>query len=300
MSFRSRLAAAVVVPVVAAVGLTACQPPPDNYVALGDSYTAGPLITPQDPAIPGCIRSDANYPNLVAPHLGLPAFRDVSCSGAETEDMFAVQDVDPDPDNPPQLDTLDKSTKVVTLGIGGNDIGFTSIAETCVQLAAETLLQGSPCKDHYTAGGTDPIGDKILQMGHDLGRVLSAIRTRAPDAKVFGVGYPAILPETTATFVACQPTLPVAAGDVAFLRDRVQKRLNATIKYVTVSSGHRYVDTYTPSIGHDACQIPAIRWVEPLVPAADAAPVHPNRLGMIGVAAAVESAMRAAGVPVSG
>ena len=79
--------------------VTACEPP-DNYVALGDSYTAGPLITPQDPAIPGCIRSDANYPNLVAPDLGLPAFRDVSCSGAQTRDMFTSQDVDPDPDNP--------------------------------------------------------------------------------------------------------------------------------------------------------------------------------------------------------
>jgi lysophospholipase L1-like esterase len=299
MSGRSRFAVVVVLPVVVALGLTACGPPPDNYVALGDSYTAGPLITPQDPAIPGCIRSDANYPNLIAPDLGLPAFRDVSCSGAETEDMFATQDVDPNPDNPPQLNALNGSTKVVTLGIGGNDIGFTSIAETCVQLAVQSNFQGSPCKDHFTAGGTDQIAARFAALAPDLTRVLDAIDARSPRAKVFVVGYPAILPETTTLFAACQPVMPIAQGDVAYLRDKVEKRLNATIKNVVVDHGERYVDTYTPSIGHDACQPPAIRWVEPVVPAADAAPVHPNRLGMIGMADAVEARMRSAGVPVS-
>jgi hypothetical protein len=299
MKIWSRFAVVVVVPVVAGLGLTACEPPPDNYVALGDSYTAGPLITPQDPAIPGCIRSEANYPNLVAPDLGLPAFRDVSCSGAETEDMFATQDVDPDPDNPPQLNALDRSTKIVTLGIGGNDIGFTSIAETCVQLAIQSRLQGSPCKDHFTAGGTDQIGDRIATMAQDLDRVLVAIHTKSPSAKIFVVGYPAILPESTTLFAACQPTMPIAAGDVPYLRDNVEKRLNDTIHYVTAGKGQRYVDTYTPSIGHDACQPPALRWVEPLVPGSDSALVHPNRLGMIGTADAVEAAMRAAGVPVA-
>ena len=299
MSRRYRFAVVVFLPVVAALGLTACEPP-DNYVALGDSYTAGPLITPQDPAIPGCIRSDANYPNLVAPDLGLPAFRDVSCSGAQTRDMFTSQDVDPDPDNPPQLTALDSRTKVVTLGIGGNDIGFSSIAQTCAELGVQNQFQGSPCKDHYTAGGTDELAAEIAAVAPALRRVLDAIRQRSPDAKVFVVGYPAILPESTELFAACQPVMPIAAGDVAYLRDSVEKRLNATIRFTTVAAGHRFVDTYTPSIGHDACQPPAIRWVEPVIPAADAAPVHPNRLGMIGMADAVEARMRAAGVPVAG
>jgi len=297
MSLRFRLVVVLVVG-AAALGLTACEPP-QSYVALGDSYTAGPLITPQDPAIPGCIRSDANYPNLVAPDLGLPAFRDVSCSGAETEDMFATQDVDPDPDNPPQLNALDRNTKVVTLGIGGNDIGFSSIAETCAQLGIQSGFQGSPCKDHYTAGGTDQLAAEIASVGPKLEDVLGAIRQRAPTAKIFVVGYPAILPETTTLFAACQPVMPIAVGDVPYLRDKVEKRLNAVIKSVTREQGHRFVDTYTPSIGHDACQPPAIRWVEPVIPAADAAPVHPNRLGMIGMADAVEARMRDAGVPVA-
>jgi lysophospholipase L1-like esterase len=213
--------------------------------------------------------------------------------------MFTTQDVDPDPDNPPQLNALDRNTKVVTLGIGGNDIGFTSIAETCVQLAIQANFQGSPCKDHFTAGGTDQLAARIAALTPDLIRVLDAIDARAPRAKVFVVGYPAILPEDTTLFAACQPVMPIAQGDVAYLRDKVEKRLNGTIKQAAVDHGERYVDTYTPSIGHDACQPPAIRWVEPVIPAADSAPVHPNRLGEAGMADAVEARMRSAGVPVA-
>ena len=289
--------ASVVLAVVAALGLAACGPPPDSYVALGDSFTAGPAITPQDAAVPGCLRSTANYPHLVAPDVGQPAFRDVSCSGAQTEDMTQVQDVDPDPDNPPQLDALDASTRLVTLGIGGNDIGFTEIAETCVRLFAQQP-SGSPCRDFYNQDGVDEIGARIAALAPAFGAVLEEIESRAPGARVFTVGYPAILPETTDLFELCQPVLPVAEGDVAWLRDDVEKRLNATIRYVTVAHGDVYVDTYGPSIGHDACQPVGSRWVEPLVPAMDAAPLHPNRLGMQATATAVRSTMRDAGVSV--
>ena len=109
--------------------------------------------------------------------------------------------------------------------------------------------------------------------------------------KVFVVGYPAILPEDPADYILCRPVLPVATGDIPYLRDQVEKLLNRTIRNRAVAHGAVYVDTYTRSIGHDACQAPTIRWVEPVAPAADAAPVHPNRLGMEATAAAVRSAM---------
>ena len=293
---RSRIAL-LVLAVVAALGLAACGPPPDSYVALGDSFTAGPAITPQDASRPGCLRSLTDYPHLVAPDLGQPAFRDVSCSGARTRDMTATQDVDPDPDNPPQLDALDASTKLVTLGIGGNDIGFTEIARTCVELFARQQ-DGSPCRDFYNASGVDEIGERIAALAPAFDAVLDGIEARSPAAKVFTVGYPAVLPESTDLFELCQPVLPVAKGDVAWLRDSVEKRLNDTIRYVTVAHGDVYVDTYAPSIGHDACQPVGDRWVEPLIPAMDAAPIHPNRLGMEATAAAVRSTMRANGVSV--
>jgi GDSL-like Lipase/Acylhydrolase family len=187
---------------------------------------------------------------------------------------------------------------VVTLGIGGNDIGFSEIARTCAELGVRDP-QGSPCRAHYrNPDGSDQIAARIAALAPALRAVLDGIEARAPDAKVFTVGYPAILPETDDAFELCQPTLPVAKGDVSYLRDGVEKRLNATIRYMTVANGDVYVDTYTPSIGHDACRPPTIRWVEPVVPASDAAPVHPNRFGMEGMADAVRATMEANGVSV--
>ena len=101
-----------------------------DYVALGDSYTAGPLIPLQIPPY-GCLKSNNNYAHLAATRLGQPAFRDPSCSGAKTDHMESAQGVSPGP-NPPQLHALDADTQVVTLGIGGNDIGFSGIAENCM------------------------------------------------------------------------------------------------------------------------------------------------------------------------
>jgi hypothetical protein len=195
------------------------------------------------------------------------------------------------------LNALNRNTKIVTIGIGGNDIGFTEIATTCVQLFIQHRT-GTPCRDHYNRGGVDEIGARITALRPNLRAVLDAIDRKAPNAKVFVIGYPAVLPETTTLFELCQAVVPVAKGDVPFLRDDVEKRLNAAIREVAVAHGEVYVDTYTPSIGHDACQPPAVRWVEPVIPAMDAAPVHPNRLGMLGTAETVRSAMRANGVAV--
>jgi lysophospholipase L1-like esterase len=273
---------------------------PDSYVALGDSYTAGPLIPNQDANYPGCLRSDHNYPHLIAPDLGLPAFRDVSCSGAQTKDMTSSQDVDPNPDNPPQFNALNGNTKVVTLGIGGNDIGFTGIAEQCAELYFQNpTTTGSPCKDFYNQGGTDQLAVRIADLAPKLKAVLDGIDARSPNAKVFVVGYPAILPETIGEFTPlCQLALPVAKGDVPYLRDGVEKRLNAMIQDVAVAHGEVYVDTYAPSIGHDACKLPTVRWVEPVAPGGVAAPVHPNADGMVATAETVRTVMRANGVSV--
>jgi hypothetical protein len=84
--------------------------------------------------------------------------------------------------------------------------------------------------------------------------------------------------------------MPVAPGDAPYLRD-TEKRLNAMLATQAAAAGATYVDVYTPSIGHDACSLPGARWVEPLLPLSPAAPVHPNALGMQGMAAVVAAAM---------
>jgi hypothetical protein len=117
--------------------------------------------------------------------------------------------------------------------------------------------------------------------------VLQGIAERAPNADVYVVGYLPILPEDG---VGCWPTLPIAWDDVPYLRAK-QQELNAMIAAEAQAAGATYVDAYSAGIGHDACAPPAIRWVEPAVPASPAAPVHPNLFGMIGTADAVRTAL---------
>jgi lysophospholipase L1-like esterase len=263
---------------------TACQPP-TSYVALGDSYTAGPVIPVQRTDYPGCLRSDHNYPALIKSSVGQPVFRDASCSGAQTNDMTQTQHVSPSPDNPPQFDRLDATTRVVTIGIGGNDIGFTEIAKSC----SSPTPTGTPCQDQWVKGGDDLITDRINATAPKVAAVLQGIHARSPQARVYVVGYPAILPESGP---GCWPTMPITPGDVPYLRAK-EKELNAMLSAQAAVNGAVFVDTYTPSIGHDACQLPTVRWVEPVVPVNPAAPIHPNAAGMQGMAQAVLAAVQA-------
>ena len=246
---------------------------PPRYVALGDSYTAGPLVPDQTGSPAGCLRSTHSYPFLVAAGTGAAAFTDVSCQGATTANMTHSQSV-PLGTNPPQDNALSAGTTLVTLQIAGNNIGFSDIIIHCTTLSMTNPF-GSPCKDHYTSGGTDRLRAKINAAAPKVAADLQGIHTDAPNARVLLVGYPAILPNSGN---GCWPLVPIAFGDVPYLRG-VEKALNAMLVSVAAANNATFVDTYTASIGHDACQDPGTKWVEGLIPTAPAVPFHPNRLG---------------------
>lgn len=254
---------------------------PQSYVALGDSYTSGPLIPVQTGLPPGCLRSNRNYPSLVAQTFGVSDFRDVSCSGATTMDLRDSQRVTLGV-NPPQFDALDEEVELVSLGIGGNDIGFGQIINQCVARSSRNL-RGAACQDFFTSGGTDQLAERIDATAPKIAAALAEIERRSPDARVLLVGYPAILPDEGP---GCFPVVPFSPGDVAYLRD-TEKRLNAMLADEADRADADYVDTYDPTIGHDICQPPGRKWIEGLVPTAPAAPLHPNALGMTAIAGAV-------------
>jgi len=243
-----------------------------NYVSLGDSYTAGPLIP--NPVLPlGCLKSSNNYPRLAAPTIGLP-LRDPSCSGARTDHMTQPQNVDPDGPNPPQFNSLDAETTVVSITIGGNDIGFSDVAQDCITLNPFA----TPCKDKYMAGGKDQLAERITATAPKVAAVLQGIKARSPLAKIYVLNYPAIFPETG---FGCWPQMPIGFGDVPYLRS-TQKSLNSMLATQAAANGATLVNWYGASIGHDACKGSSTRWVEPLVPGELAAPIHPNKAGMVG------------------
>lgn len=243
--------------------------PRQVYVAMGDSYSAGPLIPPQTDPIT-CVRSGNDYPGLVSRQLGVAVFRDVTCSSASTVDFSHPQpaNIPGGPPAPPQYQSLSSDTTLVTVGIGGNDIGLVGLALSCLNFAPPPI--GHSCQ---AANGTT-YQHRIDAFAATYGQVVDTIRAKAPDAKILLVGYP-----TTIKDGGCFPYQPILGNDATYLQGLID-RLNQQMSAQAAAHGATYVNIRTSSISHDSCQLPGTRWVEGFVPTSPAFPLHPNALGM--------------------
>jgi len=260
---------------------------PGPMVALGDSYTAGALLPSDLRARPlGCLRSTRAYPVLVATALGA-SLTDAACSSAGVADMTAAQRTDLGT-NQPQLGALAPDDSVVMLTLSGDDIGFQNVLDECMELSF-TDPWGSPCRAHYTSGGTDQLAALVKAEAPKMTAVLADIAARAPRARIVVVGYPDMFPLSG----GCWPAVPITDGDIAYLRG-IELQLNAMLAADARTARATFVNTYTPTIGHDFCQPERIRDVEGLLPGSWALPFHPNARGQAAIAAAVLAAIRPA------
>ena len=222
-----------------------------SYVALGDSYTAGPFIPTTDLAS-GCLRSDHDYPALVARRLGITDYRDVSCSGATTADLTHVQHTFGDARVPAQLNAVEEDTDLVTIGIGGNDLRlFATLVGTCTSLR-DSDPTGSPCARELARTGPD-LDSATRTISAHVTTALRRIRARAPHATVVLVGYLRLVP-ASGTCAA----LPLADGDYAQGR-RISRILSRSLAQAADRAGADFVDMYAASKGHDICS--AHPWV---------------------------------------
>lgn len=240
------------------------------YVALGDSYSSAAGVDPQVAgAPPACSRSQLNYAHDLVAATQPVVFTDVTCSGAKTGDFFTSQTAGA----PPQLDAVNKDTRLVTMTISGNDENvFVDSFFGCAAVDAGQVY-GNPCQQMYGTTFTDRIA---TQTYPHLVKALSAVRAKAPHATIVILGYPQILPPVGDPL--CYPAMPYSMGDVPWLVNQ-QKVGNDAVRRAAEATGARYVDTFTPSAGHDACAPIGTRWMEPLAAPVNAYPVHPNALG---------------------
>ncbi|WP_435614844.1 SGNH/GDSL hydrolase family protein [Streptomyces coelicoflavus] len=240
-----------------------------DYVALGDSYSAGSGVLPVDLTNLLCLRSTANYPHVIAAATGAH-LKDVTCGAAQTSDFTEPQY----PGVAPQLDALGAGTDLVTLTIGGNDNNtFINAITACGTAGVLSGGKGSPCEDKHGTSFDDEIETNTYPA---LKAALSAVRAEAPGARVAALGYPWITPATADP--SCFAKLPVAAGDVPYLR-AIQAHLNDAVRRAAEETGATYVDFSEVSDDHDACADRGTRWIEPLLFGTSLVPVHPNALG---------------------
>jgi lysophospholipase L1-like esterase len=220
---RAALVAAATLALLAAPVAAHAQDTAIDYVALGDSYSSGSGAGPYTDST--CQRSTKAHPSLLAAELGAE-FTFVACGGATTDDVLAEQ-----------VQALEAGTDLVTIGIGGNDIGWTEAITACI-----TPFQNCyPAIQEAERKATEELPAK-------LDAVYTEIATRAPDAEVVVTGYPRLF--------AARNTCD-ALGSISVTE---QQRMNAgadllsaVIEEAATAHGFTYVDVRDEFAGHEVC-----------------------------------------------
>jgi lysophospholipase L1-like esterase len=246
-----------------------------RYVALGSSMAAGPGIRPRAHGAPRWSgRSARNYPHLVAERMNLELV-DVTFSGATTAHLLA----DRQHDAPPQTAALDGSEDLVTVTIGGNDVGYVPLlmAAALPRPARRLPLLGGRIAELLDRDTRDRALSDVFDSLCAVGK---AVRERAPRARVFFVDYLTILPP------AGTPAAPISEPD-ADLGRHVAASLERLTAESAAATGCEVVGAAAASRAHHAWSAqpwtttPA-RYVVPLP--GRPAPLHPNSAGMLAVA----------------
>jgi len=233
-------------------GTTAMELPEGaRYVALGSSFAAGPGIEPQGPE---CGRSGRNYANLVTAELDLELV-DVTCSGATTANVIDT----PQDAAPPQGDAVTAETALVTVTVGGNDLGYAATTFACGDPATTCTAAQAAQEDQYPA------------LRQSLTRMFDLLRQRAPEATIVLVTYPVLVPAETCAQLMYTPE------EAAIVRT-VGERLQETFLDVAADAGILVADPYSADGDHGPCAPEGDRWVNGNT-GGDGVPYHPDSTG---------------------
>ncbi|WP_072847047.1 SGNH/GDSL hydrolase family protein [Rhodococcus tukisamuensis] len=254
-----------------------------DYVAIGDSAAAGPLLPDQDMSAPGCLRSHLNYPAVVAAELGA-TLTDVSCSSARTANITNTPQRTFSGTATPQLDALNRDTDLVTVTIGANDFNLFTTALSCANPLPQPT--GSSCRDKFNAGGRNQQRDQIAGWAPTWGAMLDQVRERAPYAEIAVVGYGTYLRPG-----GCPAQQPIWSQDADYLQS-VMTDANAAMEAEATRRGIRFVDITQATSGHDICAAPGQAAYTGLVPTEPAVPLHPTVFGMQAIGAQVAEQLR--------
>ncbi|KJK36130.1 lipase [Streptomyces variegatus] len=195
-----------------------------GYVALGDSYSSGVGAGSYISSSGDCKRSTKAYSYLWAAAHSPSTFDFTACSGARTGDVLAGQ-----------LAPLSASTALVSISIGGNDAGFADVMTTCVTQSDSSCVSRINTARAYV--------DSTLPG--KLDGVYSAIRSKAPAARVVVLGYPRFY-QLGATCLGLSETKRKAINDAS-------DHLNTAIAKRAANHGFAFGDVRTTFTGHEIC-----------------------------------------------
>ncbi|MEO3742599.1 SGNH/GDSL hydrolase family protein [Plantactinospora sp. B5E13] len=233
-----------------------------SYTALGDSYASGTGTREYYPDSGSCQRSRHSYPALTAARIGA-TLTFPACAGATVSGVLNNQ-----------LGSLSSATNHVTVTVGGNDIGWSSVIVQCAlpwPTNCWSQIDNAEAQIRNTLPGR-------------LDQLYSRIRALAPNARVVVVGYPRLFNGEECNIIA-----RISPGEQTEL-NAAADLLATTIRARATAHGFTFVDARGPFTGHAVCD--DVEWLN-----GTSNPIgesyHPNRAGHVGYAGVVEPALRA-------
>ncbi len=250
-----------------------------RMVGMGSSFAAGSGFGPLKPDTPmRCGRSIDNYATLVAEELRM-LLVDVACGGATSEHVLG-----PWNELPPQIDAVTPDTALVTITVGGNDIGYVGylIAESCKVRGPIALgAAGTVCPVVPVPGD-----DAYFKLENNLRAIAAEVRKRAPRAKLVFVQYLAMVPSFECAEVPLSPEAAKNARAIsvrlAQVTERAAKGTGAVVIDMTQAARKRL-----PCGGATAW---VAGWPAGFKPG-DTFPWHPTRVGHAAVAQEIVKAI---------
>jgi len=221
-----------------------------NYVALGDSYSSGLGAGNYVSSSGSCDRSTDAYPEQWAGANSPATFTSVACAGATTADVLSSQ-----------VSALNTSTTLVSITIGGNDAGFSSVMETCVLLPTSSCLSAVATAEAFMAS----------QLPARLDQTLQTIAADAPNAKVVVLGYPDLYDLSKSS--SC---VGLSTSDRTALNQGAND-LDAAIQAAALANHDTFADVRGQFAGHEICDSDS--WLHSVDIFAISSSYHPTAAG---------------------
>jgi lysophospholipase L1-like esterase len=268
----------------AAAGTYELAPKPNiahltDYIGLGDSYTSGEgafdYLAGTDTPDNTCHLSVNSYPLLLARDLfGQDGGHSVACSGAVINDVLGsgdyrgqvkhganiaeLQSVQSERLNqiltnyspgyvPQKLFVQQYQPRVITVSVGGNDIGFGDILQKCVTPRLSRYFSDQTCYNTYESRQEVlNLVDRTVARWKDLYR---QIKIASPGATVYAIGYPSVVSDTG----RCPLNVALGKSELEFAEELIHY-LNSSIKEAAVAASVPYVDISQALAGHRLCE----------------------------------------------
>ncbi|MEU8003105.1 SGNH/GDSL hydrolase family protein [Catellatospora sp. NPDC049111] len=250
LTFTASLATAFTV-LVALAATPAQAASTVRYVALGDSYSSGVGAGSYTSESGSCQRSTKAYPALWAAANAPASYAFVACSGATTTSVTSSQ-----------LSALSSTTTLVSISVGGNDVGFADIMKTCALYGTTQCVAAVQTAEDKARASLPGLLDNVY----------NAIRSRAPNARVVVLGYP-VFYQLGTTCVGLSATSHAKINEGINLVDDLTRSAAGRHGFV-------FADVRSIFVGHQLCS--GDKWLHALNFASLGISYHPMATGHSG------------------